>query len=100
MENLVNHFKQIETMERYKVYFESRNHAELIATFEDEDIYIRCLPMLEKIAEESGMIVTESFSPDEVTTQDTPFKDADKILHEGRWYVSYNDIKFGTNIAR
>jgi hypothetical protein len=43
-----------------KVYFESKNHAELVATFENESIYIACLPTLKKVAKSQGMEVTES----------------------------------------
>jgi hypothetical protein len=43
-----------------KVYFESSSHAELVATFESEEIYLLCLPVLEKKAESQNMIVTES----------------------------------------
>jgi hypothetical protein len=43
-----------------KVYFESRSHAELVAIFDREEVYIACLPALEKLAMESRMIVTES----------------------------------------
>ena len=43
-----------------KVYFESNSHAELVATFESEDLYIASLPALEKKAKEQGMIVTEA----------------------------------------
>jgi len=42
-----------------KVYFESNWHAELVATFESEDLYIASLPALEKKAKKQGMIVTE-----------------------------------------
>jgi len=42
-----------------KVYFESNSHAELVATFESEDLYIASLPALEKKAKKQGMIVTE-----------------------------------------
>ena len=43
-----------------KVYAESNNHAELWATFETEKLYLLCLPALEKEANKSGMIITES----------------------------------------
>ena len=43
-----------------KVYFESNNHAELVATFETEELYIKCLPSLEAAAQATNMIVTES----------------------------------------
>ena len=42
-----------------RVYFESNWHAELVATFESEDLYIASLPALEKKAKKQGMIVTE-----------------------------------------
>jgi len=45
-----------------KVYAESKNHAELWATFEDEDLYICCLPILKKEAKKIGMIITESIN--------------------------------------
>ena len=45
-----------------RVYFESTAHwyAELVATFESEELYMACLPTLEKLAGDSGMIVTET----------------------------------------
>ena len=43
-----------------EVYFESSSHAELVATFEDDQTYMRCLPVLEAYADECGMIVTDS----------------------------------------
>lgn len=43
-----------------KVYFESESHAELVATFETEELYITCLPALQKEALNQRMIVTES----------------------------------------
>lgn len=30
-----------------RVYFESNSHAELVATFESEELYNQCLPILE-----------------------------------------------------
>lgn len=42
------------------VYFESSFHAKLVATFQDDELYMRCLPILEAYAEECGMIVTDS----------------------------------------
>ena len=39
-----------------KVYFESNSHAELVATFESEELYIVSLPALEKKAKEQGMM--------------------------------------------
>ena len=43
------------------VYFETDGYAEEVAKFEHEDLYIACLPTLEKKAKESGFTkVTES----------------------------------------
>ena len=43
-----------------KVYFESGRHAELVATFDSEELYMACLPTLEAEAKKSNMFVTES----------------------------------------
>lgn len=43
-----------------KVYFESKQYAELIAIFADEETYIACVPALEKLAKENQVILTES----------------------------------------
>jgi hypothetical protein len=42
------------------VYFETKNYSEIVATFEDEEVYICCLPALEGLAKGRGMFVTES----------------------------------------
>lgn len=42
------------------VYFESNSHAKQVATFEDEYLYILCLPALEEEAKANGMRVTET----------------------------------------
>lgn len=42
-----------------KVFFESKFHAEHVATFETEDLYIKSLPTLLQRAEAQRMIVTE-----------------------------------------
>lgn len=42
------------------VYFESNTHAELIAQFNSEEIYMSCVPALEKLAEEKNLFLTES----------------------------------------
>ncbi len=48
-----------------KVYFESRGvlYAELVAVFQSDELYMKCLPALEKEAESRRMIVTESDQP-------------------------------------
>jgi hypothetical protein len=44
-----------------KVYFETENwYCTPVAYFDDEETYNACLPVLEKLAEESRMFVTES----------------------------------------
>jgi hypothetical protein len=43
-----------------KVYFESGLHAELVATFDSEELYMACLTTLEAEAKKSNMFVTES----------------------------------------
>tara|TARA_R110002050_G_scaffold293996_1_gene451243 strand:- start:211 stop:432 length:222 start_codon:yes stop_codon:yes gene_type:complete len=43
-----------------EVYFESKSSAELVATFNDEEIYMACVPVLEKLAKEHRMILTET----------------------------------------
>ena len=43
-----------------EVYFESSNHAELVATFDTEELYIACFPALEEEAKKQGMKVTEA----------------------------------------
>lgn len=45
-----------------KVYFESRSHAEEVATFASEELYLACLPTLEIEAGKDRMIVTEKMS--------------------------------------
>ena len=52
--------KENDNIGTVEVYFESRNHAELVATFQDENTYIKCLPVLELIAKENNFIITES----------------------------------------
>lgn len=47
-----------------KVYFESGRHAELVATFESESVYMACLPILEVLASEQRMTITESVADD------------------------------------
>jgi len=48
-----------------KVYFESKRHAEHVATFVDEATYDVCFPALEKMAKEARMFVTESVLEEE-----------------------------------
>jgi len=43
-----------------KVYFESNNHAELVAIFATEELSFVCLQAMERMAGSVGMTVTES----------------------------------------
>ncbi len=47
------------------VYFESGIHAEIVAQFSNEELYLACLPVLEQIADSQGMTVTESVQEEE-----------------------------------
>ena len=42
------------------VYFEANAGAHIVAQFDEESIYIACLPALEQLAASQGYIVTES----------------------------------------
>jgi hypothetical protein len=42
------------------VYFERSGYADVIAMFEDEEIYDACSPIIDKLAEKDGFMVTES----------------------------------------
>jgi len=43
-----------------KVYLESGSYAELIATFQSEELYMLAVPALEAYAKENNLILTES----------------------------------------
>jgi hypothetical protein len=51
-----------------EVYFEYKGHAELVATFEDEDVYDACSSALEEEASKGGMILTESVEDEVIHT--------------------------------
>lgn len=42
------------------VYFENELYAEIVATFNTEELYIKCLPSLEEEASRLGVTLTES----------------------------------------
>lgn len=57
--NLADHTK-------VTVFFETNGYAEKFCTFETEDLYLACLPVLEKKAQEMGFSkVTESLDEDD-----------------------------------
>lgn len=69
-----------------KVYFESNSHAELVATFESEEIYALCIKALEKDAKSKGMILTES-----AEEENEKFARKYSITGEGMnqgWYIT------------
>lgn len=43
-----------------KVYFENDNYSQLIAVFDNESLYLLCLPHLELEAVKQNCVVTES----------------------------------------
>ena len=43
-----------------KVFFESKQHSELVAVFDSEDLYNVCVKPLEKLAKEWRMELSES----------------------------------------
>jgi hypothetical protein len=47
------------------VYFENGMACHVVAQFGDEDLYMACVPALEKMAEKGGYILTESCREDE-----------------------------------
>ncbi len=65
-----------------KVYFESSSHAELVATFESEELYMVCLPALEKKAKEQRMIVTEDAEEQEWETECEHKQEVDLGIHD------------------
>lgn len=52
------------------VYLETGVSAQVVAHFASDDIYMACLPALEKMAEDKGMFVTESLREDEELTDE------------------------------
>lgn len=41
-------------------FFETNVHCEWAASFQSEELYMLCLPILEKHAKDNGMILTET----------------------------------------
>ena len=62
-----------------KVYFESSNHAELIAVFDNEETYSLCLDALEKEAKDNNMVVTESIESDTLKEFNELYKENDSL---------------------
>jgi hypothetical protein len=49
-----------------KVYFESKVHAELVAILDSEELYDKLYPVLEAIAKDARMFVTESVEEESI----------------------------------
>jgi len=66
-----------------KVFFETPNftYCELVGTFENEALYMACLPSLEKVAKEHGYIVTESLQDND------PLEEARILLKSAGYYT-------------
>jgi len=85
-----------------KVYFESKAHAELVAYFDSEEIYLACLPSLEKLAKKSRMFVTESIIDENtidelVTIENEKFARKCSVTNEGMnegWFSDEADKYF------
>jgi hypothetical protein len=64
-----------------KVFYESMNHAELVAIIDGEELYNKLLPILEQDASDKGMYVTESVDEsvliDELIVGDCGIKDSE-----------------------
>lgn len=78
-----------------KVYFESGRHAELVATFESESVYMACLPILEVLASEQRMIVTENIEID--IEMDLQYQKAHEVIEEAEWEYEMSKIKEENN---
>lgn len=44
-----------------EVFFETNASAEYVASFTSEDLYMACLPVLEEIAKERDLTITERY---------------------------------------
>jgi hypothetical protein len=54
------------------VFFENESpaHADIVAKFDSEELYMACLPSLEKMANSMNMFVSESVNEDDYLTVD------------------------------
>lgn len=82
-----------------KVYFESKNHAQLVAIFDTGELYNICLPSLEKEAKKHRMIVTESVEEEAEINQLEAITENKKAIFwstddfESRAESNFNDLK-------
>jgi len=83
-----------------KVYFESNSHAELIATFESEEVYALCISALEKDAKSKGMILTESVETEQSELEKLIIKQANELCEKAFMdFPDYDKENPFTNLA-
>ena len=73
------------------VYFEKGMASHVVAQFESDELYMACLPILEKEASKGGYIITESVK--EESEWEIRYDDSgeSEIYGEGRWFVADED---------
>jgi|TARA_R110002095_G_scaffold120667_1_gene105041 hypothetical protein len=59
-----------------KVFFESKQHSELVAVFDSEDLYNVCVKPLEKLAKEWRMELSESVHSEDMDIKPDKFREA------------------------
>jgi lipoate-protein ligase A len=58
-----------------KVFFESKQHSELVAVFDSEDLYNVCVKPLEKLAKSWHMELSESVHSEDLDIKPDKFRD-------------------------
>ena len=59
-----------------KVFFENKKHSELVAVFDNEDLYNVCVKPLEKLAKEWRMELSESVHSEDMDIKPDKFREA------------------------
>jgi len=78
-----------------KIDFISKNKERLhVASFSDEDLYIKCLDVIEEHASRTNSTIEETIYTEKPPTPS--WDGVKKILHNGYWYGRYADLKFKT----
>ena len=81
-----------------KVYFESSNHAELVAVFVNEETYSLCLDALEKEAKDNNMVVTESIESDTLKEFNELYKENESLSSEN-WSLECDNDSLSEQIT-
>ena len=85
-----------------KVYFETENgsYAEIVATFETEELFIICLPALKKEAKKQGYILTETIEEEKEEAY-SDFKNNVEEKHDKlkEILIDFNSPEFGDCIV-